>query len=589
MEKRLYVALGLSLLVLVGWHLLFPPAPAPPLPEPATSVQSADRPEAPIVDAAATETGRDVAADDATGAGTATGDFDQVAAVAEQEIVVENDLYRVVLTNVGARVRSWKLKQFHDPEGNDLELVPCVREDDAPMPLRIDLDDEGLADEINRSARFEVERSQVAASGERAGGEAVTFRWADGRGVDVVKRLTIRDDYLLDVDVTVRDRDRTRPVRLAWGPGFQARGSGAGGRVTSYYNYAGQAVWMRDGEVKRTRANKLDAQEFEGNVTWAGLEDQYFAALVVPRTERTTVRTWTREVTPCAEAEGGETGAEQGAESTVQALVAVEVPEGGVQLFVGPKKYTMLVDEGHDLDRVVWFSTYPLLAFIARALFLVLVWIHGHLVPNWGVAILLSTMALRVLLFPLNQYSMVRMKRAQVEMSRVQPKMNGIKKKYAKKKDAESRAKMNQEMMELYRKEGISPMGGVVGCLPMLAQFPILIAFYNMLTVAIELRGAPFLGWIHDLSQRDPYWVLPILMGVTMFYQQRLAQSKVTDPVQKQQQKIMMFMPFFFTYLCVQMPSGMVLYWFANNLLGIGQQVLVNRHTDKILAAAPKA
>jgi YidC/Oxa1 family membrane protein insertase len=132
-------------------------------------------------------------------------------------------------------------------------------------------------------------------------------------------------------------------------------------------------------------------------------------------------------------------------------------------------------------------------------------------------------------------------------------------------------------------------MGGVSGCLPLLAQFPILIGFYNMLTVAVELRGAPFFGWIQDLAQKDPYWILPLAMGVTMFLQQRMSMSKVKDPMQQQQQKFMMFMPVVFTWICLQMPAGMVLYWFVNNVLGIGQQWLVNRHTGRIQAAAQKA
>jgi len=148
---------------------------------------------------------------------------------------------------------------------------------------------------------------------------------------------------------------------------------------------------------------------------------------------------------------------------------------------------------------------------------------------------------------------------------------------------------MNQEMMDLYKREGINPMGGVTGCLPLFAQFPILIGFYNMLTVAVELRGAPFFGWIHDLSVKDPYSISPILMGATMFWQQKLAMSKITDPQQLQQQRFMMFMPFFFTFICFKMPAGLVLYWFVNNLLGMGQQWLVNRHTMRLEAAHASA
>jgi YidC/Oxa1 family membrane protein insertase len=196
----------------------------------------------------------------------------------------------------------------------------------------------------------------------------------------------------------------------------------------------------------------------------------------------------------------------------------------------------------------------------------------------------MATLVLRIALFPLNQFAMVRMRKTQAEMQRIQPRIKAIRSKYGKKKDAQSRQKMNEETMALYREEGINPMGGVTGCLPMFLQFPILIGFYNMLTVAVELRGAPFIFWITDLSQPDPWKVIPLAMGVTMFLQQRMAMSKVTDPMAQQQQKFMMFMPFMFTFFCLQMPAGMVLYWFVNNLLGIGQQKLVNRQAARSAA-----
>ena len=221
-----------------------------------------------------------------------------------------------------------------------------------------------------------------------------------------------------------------------------------------------------------------------------------------------------------------------------------------------------------------------------RQIYFALLWLHAHTISNFGVAIVLATAMLRILLFPVNQYSMVSMKKTQLQMQRLQPKLKAIKAKYAKKKDAQSRSAQQRETMEMYKREGVNPMGGVSGCLPMLAQFPILIGFYNMLTVAIDLRGAPFFGWIQDLSLEDPYYITPLLMGITMFTQQKLAMSKIKDPQQLQQQRFMLFMPFMFTIICVNMPSGLVLYWFVNNLLGIGQQWLVNRHTVRLETAA---
>ena len=154
-----------------------------------------------------------------------------------------------------------------------------------------------------------------------------------------------------------------------------------------------------------------------------------------------------------------------------------------------------------------------------------------------------------------------------------------------KKKDPDARKKMNEEMMALYKKEGVNPMGGMAGCLPLLLQLPILWGMYTVLSGALELRGAPFLLWIRDLSIADPYYVTPLLMGATMFAQQMMAMTKAKDPQQKQQQRMMLFMPIMFTWFFLWLPSGLVLYWLVNNVLGIGQQWLINRQAAAQAAA----
>jgi len=573
MEKghltRALLAAALSMLILLGWEAFFSPRRAPqpdsrnaPASAPATTPeQPGPESPAPAEPAAPSE---------------------RIEAGSAEDVVLESDLARVVLSNRGAQVKSWKLKEYRDDRGEHLDLVPCFREDAGVRPLAIDLETAAVAADLN-SALWRVERKAANADGRT--GSTVEFTYSDGAGIEARKTLTLWDGtYLGDLNLDVRDRGRRLDARAVWGPSFQARGSGAGGTVTSYYNFAGQALWNLGGQVTRLAGRKVEDQAIRGPLLWAGLEDQYFTALTLPRLATGDVRLWNLSLTACPATEGQPD--EDELEPARQAVVAVSVPPAGAELFVGPKQYRMLQEQGRQLDKAVWFSSYGLFEFFAKGLFVGLDWLHRHVVSNWGVAIILATVLLRLALFPLNQFSMVRMKRTQIEMSKLQPKVNAIKKKYAKKKDAESRQKMNQEIMELYRAEGVNPAGGIVGCLPLLAQFPILIGFYNMLTVAIELRGAPFFGWIQDLSLHDRYWILPILMGATMFVQQRMSMTKVTDPVQRQQQQIMMIMPFFFTYLCVQMPAGMVLYWFVNNLLGIGQQWLVNRHTEKLEARA---
>jgi YidC/Oxa1 family membrane protein insertase len=430
-------------------------------------------------------------------------------------------------------------------------------------------------------ALFTIDREAL---GDDEPGERIVFRWADGQGLEARKSLTFRPrNYLVGIEAEVLDRGRPVSVGLVLGPGFAALES-AKGRSTYYYE--GQAVWSHaGGETRMSRGDVADQpSSFSGRLRWVGLEDQYFAALIVPGTAPTRVAWQSAELNRTDHDSNGTTAA-----AAKEPLLAVTIPEGGAGLFVGPKKYTLLRDYGLGLESVVWFSSYGFLAWVSKGIFLALLWIHDNTIQNYGMAIVLSTFALRVLLFPVNQYSMVTMKKAQLQMQRLQPKVNAIRAKNKKSKDAEGRAKMNQELMEMYRQEGVNPMGGLTGCLPLLAQFPILIGFYNMLTVAVELRGAPFVGWIQDLSREDPYWITPLLMGVTMFIQQKMAMNKVKDPQQLQQQRIMLIMPLIFMIFCVNMPSGLVLYWFVNNLLGIGQQWLVNRHTERLEIAAQKA
>ena len=569
--KRLVLAVALSVVLLLLWNKLFPPPQRPPPQAPAPAELSAP--------AQPTES-RPADAQDETPEAPAV---EALMASAVEKVVIENDLYEVVLTNRGGCTESWKLRQHTTSDGLPLELLPRF-EGDHQLPLSIDLDDAALADELNR-ALFRVERSSLG-----RGGEKVVFNWSDGRGLSARKEFVFRQgDYLVDLKLDVIDRGRRLDARISLGPGFSAQESD---ESRSNYYYASQAVWNLGGEVTRLKRGKLTKQDdgFQGRLYWVGLEDQFFAALLLPGEDRARVRWRSAELLP-SDPQAKEAKAQR------EPILSVSVPAAGAQLYVGPKQYKLLrrisagpgISQGRELEKAVWFSSQGWLAWIVKHIYLGLLWIHDHIVGNYGMAIVLATMVLRTVLFPVNQYSMVAMKKSQLQMSRLQPKVKSIRNKYKKSKDAQSRAKMNQETMDLYKREGVNPMGGLTGCLPLLAQFPILIGFYNMLTVAVELRGAPFFGWIRDLSVPDPYWVTPLLMGATMFIQQRMAMSKVKDPQQLQQQRIMMFMPFMFMFICFQMPAGLVLYWFVNNVLGMGQQWLVNRQTGRLEAAAQKA
>lgn len=565
MEKRLILAMVLSAVLLIGWNYLLPPATSPEKP----IVEVAD---SPVVGREPTTAPVELPKDDATAAAIADAKVGTVAAEKEEEIRIETPFHVVVFTNRGGAVRDWQVRWRDEA----LSVFPTFAEDDV-LPMSTEIDDLELQKVINE-ALYTVERG-TNASGD---GERIVFRWADGRGLEVTKTFVFhRDHELVDVELDVIDRGRRKASRLALGPGFGAQDPGR--RRGSFY-YKGSGIWRVDGATTHRKARKLRKTPvlLNGEIQWAGLEDQYFTALVLPREWPATVQTRSIERTETLEVSDDE------AELEPQTVLSVSIPAAGAQLYVGPKQFARLEALGSDLETAVWFSSNRFLYSITKFLFFGLLWIQGKVV-NWGVSILLATLVLRIVLFPVNQFSMVRMKKTQIDMQRLQPKLKAIQAKYKKKKDAQSRQQMQQEQMALYKREGVNPMGGITGCLPLLAQFPILIGFYNMLTVAVELRGANFALWINDLSQKDAFYIIPILMGITMFAQQKMAMSKVKDPQQQQQQKIMMVMPFVFTYICIQMPAGMVLYWFMNNLLGIGQQWLVNKKTVGLEDAAQKA
>jgi YidC/Oxa1 family membrane protein insertase len=225
-----------------------------------------------------------------------------------------------------------------------------------------------------------------------------------------------------------------------------------------------------------------------------------------------------------------------------------------------------------------WFG------FLARWLLKGLIYIHDHWVGNYGWAIILLTFGIKLVLFPLTHKSYVSMRK----MQQLNPKMQAIRERWRPKlkrkdgkPDIEAQRKMNEEVMALYKSEGVNPAGG---CLPMLLQLPVLFAFYQLLSAAVELRNAPWLGWIHDLSAPDPFYALPIIMGATQFIQQKMTPA-AGDPMQR---RIFQLMPIFMTFLFLGFPSGLVLYWLTNNVLTIAQQGIYNRLAgDKADAATP--
>lgn len=531
MEKRLLVAAALSIAVLLLWEAIAPKPPKP-APSPSTPAVVVTPPAAPS----------SASAPAATALAPPPAPVVPVAAAAQASVTIERPLYRAVIDNRGALLTSFVLKRYKDDSGNPLDMV---HRGDAPeRPLSLDFGADAEATRAANTSLYEVERST------ERGADVVRLRYAgDGRSFE--KTLTFSDGYLLGVRVSARGS--RLPFALTVGPGL--RNLSDQERENRFTNASG-AVYF-DGEKARPVARQKVEAVQQGPLPKAGfvgLEDNYFLAALVPRQD---TQWW---IAPVRETQGGKK------EEQVRAG-AVAASDLDASLYLGPKDLDVMAALGLHLEETVSFRTMGVnLSWIAKALIWLLKASHRY-VANWGVAILIVTFLVRLVLFPLVQKSFVGMKK----MQKLQPKINVIRDKYKKAKmDVEQRNKMNQEMMALYSAEGYNPMSG---CLPMLLQMPVLLSFYVILQHSIELRHAPFIFWIHDLSAKDPTYILLVLMIGSMFLQQLMTPSTV-DAAQR---KLFLMMPLFWGFFMKDMPAGLVLYWLFSNVLTIGQQALINR------------
>jgi YidC/Oxa1 family membrane protein insertase len=527
MEKRLLLAFVLSALIFAVWSMLFPPPPP-------VGAPTGSQPTAPDTSPAPAEPSGE-AADRGIGTVEVPLAVDEVVAgAAEQTITLANRVVEVELSNRGAAVTSLRLLGFTDDEGKVLDLVQSVPVAGRALPLQLVTED-GPDDRLYR-----IERT--------ADGRVELF-WADGAGSAARKSVALGEGFGLDVEVSLTGS--LSGAALSAGTGL--RDLGAQERDSRLAVW-GDAIVLADGEVDKVKRAKSKGPVIRqpGVVAFAGLEDAYFVNLLRPRTRVEEIR-----IEPIEFTEG-----QDGEEPRLnQALRVAIVPGAGGfsgELLGAPKQYDLLQSLGGGVEKTLDFGMFGFISvFFLRALW----WIYS-LVGNYGTAIILLTVGIRIILFPLMHTSTVSMRK----MAKVQPKVKEIQAKYKKKKnDPQARAKMSQETMALYKEEGVNPMAG---CLPVLVQLPILWALYQLFLHAIELRHAPFALWIQDLSAKDPYYVTPILMTATMWLQQKLA-PQAGDP---QQQRIMRMLPLVFGIMFLQFPSGLVLYWLTNNVISIIQQ-----------------
>jgi YidC/Oxa1 family membrane protein insertase len=568
-ELRILVASLLSMGVILLWARFFAPKPPIVPPQANRPAQSAPASTGPAVTSSS--------ANPAPPRGTATA----VAAAApvtvpaksdalERTIVVENDLYRVEFSNHGGVVKSWQLKHYMD-DAKPPRVLDVVHPDAATQtggwPFAVVLDDAQLESAANAGLyQISSDASSLNAPAD------VEFSWSDGH-LEVTKRFHFDHSYVVRAETSAKLNGAPITAGLAWLGGFgdlTVANPAPIDTVSTFYT--------EGGKVTNVAAKKLDGVEkwaggvWQAGKDWTGIEDRYFTAAFLPANSAAPGSLETRywKLSRTVQVEG-----KDAQEPVPQLATAATTQPLALRVYVGPKDYDDLKKMNPPLHALVNFGW---LEFIADPLFHGLKWLHDY-VPNWGWAIVILTLVINMLLFPLRISSY----RTTLKMQRVGPEIKAIQEKYKKYSMRDPRkAEMNKEVMAVYSREGINPVGG---CFQMFLQMPIWFGLNTVLRFAIEMRHARWFGWITDLSAKDPYYVLPIIMGLSMYLVSKMTPMTATDP---QQQTMMKIMPITMAGIFMISPisSGLAVYILTSSLVGIVQQVWLNR-THPVTAVVP--
>ncbi len=544
MEKRIILFLIFSMAIIVLYPYLLEKMgiakrPAPAVSAPVADTKDADK--AGPVSPSPTQTAAQVPKADATMSAQAPGRGH------EQEVTVETDLVKAVLSNRGGVITRWELTRYLNTDPKQPQPIQLVPADEKGVslipPLTLEVPDAGLQERLARGV-YAVSGKNLRLSEEQPTGE-IGFSYTDPEtGAQVTKRLTFHHGSYL-VDLTVETSGVSSSTTLSLGTNF-----GIHQWEEGFVGFIGPATYSGE-TLDKSTPDKEDLRV--GPMKWAAMQDKYFLAAAIPADAVTHLAVVRNE-----------------GERLVSVGLRTPAAPGTVashyRLFVGPKEYDTLAALKVELEETIdfgWFiyGSWSFVRAVAKPLFYAVRYLHD-LTHNYGVAIIIITIGIKLLLAPLAYKSYKSMK----DMAAVQPELIALQKKYA-----DDRERLNKELIKLYKDKKVNPVGG---CLPMFFQIPIFVALFNILYMTIELRQAPFMLWVKDLSAQDPYYVLPVLMGATMFIQQKI-QPTTMDPKQAQ---IMLLLPVFLTFLFITFPAGLVLYWLTNNVLTITQQVVTDRY-----------
>ncbi len=539
MDKRTILAIVLSVAVILIYQIFFMKPPVKQIPAPAKeSSQTANKAET----AAAPSPAPSVLPQTAIKAGQPA----KISpAVAERFIAVETPLYIAQFTTKGGAIQSFKLKGYRQKLGEKSELIELV-DVGMGMPRPLTFSFPGSTADLPAEGMYDSETKSLDLTKGKESQRLILQQNITGV-MKVEKIFTFHPDrYGIDLEVRVHNLTATplsQNASLNWNQYVDPK------EETDSWSHKGPVAFVAK-DMERTEVKKIEGEKVLGpNVSWGGFESKYFMAAMIPQNPSLTSFAMSKDSRDMV------TASLQGPKDLIPGGQAGSFM---YTLFLGPKDYSILKAQKVNLEDAIDFGSW--LKWLAMPMLIVLKWLYQY-VHNYGIAIIILTILIKLIFWPLGNKSYESMK----QMQKLQPKMKELQEKYKG-----DRQKLSQETMALYKTHKVNPMSG---CLPMLIQIPVFFGLYRTLLYAIELRHSPFFFWIQDLSDKDPYYITPIIMGGTMWVQQKMTPMS-GDPMQ---QKVMLWMPVIFTFLFLNFPAGLVIYWLLNNVISIGQQYYINK------------
>ncbi|MBT4127268.1 MAG: membrane protein insertase YidC [Nitrospina sp.] len=543
MENRLLVAFVLSLGVFIGWGYIMSMIEGPPLSQFEMEKQLAEVPSSKNLGLSQqpSSIGKSKTLSKPTNAASSGQTVNENNFPGEESTIkISTGAATYIFTNKGAVIKNILLSQHETANGEPIDLVE--QKANSPLPLSLESNNSQVTN-ILQNAYYQPSTLSMELSESQPTGN-LKMQLVHSSGLEVIREFNFRyNNFMIEIETQIKAptfASQNLTYNVLYGPGM-------GGKVTSqtdYIVFSGATTFVNNERLETSPEDIINEVVHRGDLAWTSFQNKYFGTALIPK-------------------EGIKSAVVKKYGDNVYVGLKMESVQSSASsshiLYAGTKELQVLEKSGHKLVRLMdygWFGNK--FAFLVKPLLKALQYFY-EIFNNYGWAIIFVTIIIKIIFAPLTHKSFKSMK----GMHKVQPYVKIIQERHKG-----DRQKMNEEMIELYKKHKVNPLGG---CLPMLLQIPVFIGLYHALFFSIELRGAPFVGWVKDLSVADPYYVWPVIMGATMFLQQKLNPS-IGDPMQ---QKIMMMLPIVFTFLFMSFPSGLVLYWTINNILTISQQAYI--------------